>query len=315
VSREEEAAAGESRDWPRALALFAAAFSLSAARPSVLIGVPLILLLLALPTTRLPAIIMGLLAALLAFGGGPGDGLWYAERAWALLLGGWFAALSLRWPGVRVFPRAAASVIGAAAVVATVLWVGPPSGWVTLEWLVDDRIRSGVGAGLEALRAAAPEQGGLSPALVESARWVMDFQVLVFPALLGLASLASLGVAWWLHARLTDGEKPVLRPVSEFRFNDQLVWVFIAGLAILIGGWGGPWGRAGSNTVVFMGALYAVRGAAVVLFVTGGVTFFGAAMLFLGLLFIGPVMFALALFIGLGDTWVDLRERLRRQPA
>jgi hypothetical protein len=103
--------------------------------------------------------------------------------------------------------------------------------------------------------------------------------------------------------------------VTEFRFNDQLVWVFIAGLALLLIGWGGDWGRAGSNTVVFMGALYALRGAAVVLFAMGGVSFFGAAMLCLGLVFIAPVMLALALFIGLGDTWVDLRERLRRQPA
>ena len=304
----------ESRDWPRALALFGVAFSLSVIRPSVLIGVPLIALLLALPTSRLTALLLGFVAAVLAFGSGPGNGLWYAERAWAILLAGWFAALSLRWPGTRVFPRAAGSVVGAMAVVATVLWVRPGT-WVILDWLVEDRIRSGVGAGLEVLRAAAAEQGGLSPALVETVQRAMDFQAQVFPALIALASLASLGVAWWLHARLTESPGPTLDPVREFRFNDHLVWVFIAGLALLLIGWGEGWGRAGSNTVVFMGALYALRGAAVVLFVSGGLTFFGAAMLFLGMLFIAPVMLALALFIGLGDTWVDLRERLRRQPA
>jgi hypothetical protein len=312
-----KAGAGEAprgaRDWPRALALFGVAFSLSVVvRPSVLIGVPLVVLLLALPSSRLPALVLGLLAALIAFGGGPGDGLWYAERAWAILLAGWFAALSLRWPGTRVFPRAAASVMGAAAVVAAVLWVRPGA-WVILDWLVEDRIRSGVGASLEALRAAGG-QGGLTPALVEAFQRAMDFQAEVFPALLALASLASLGVAWWLHARLTESAGPALGPVSEFSFNDQLVWVFIGGLALLLVGWGEAWGRAGSNTVVFMGALYALRGMAVVLFATGGVTFFLGTVFFLGMLF-PPVILALALCIGLGDTWVDLRERLKRQPA
>ena len=122
-------------------------------------------------------------------------------------------------------------------------------------------------------------------------------------------------MAWWLHRRLTDGGVPALGPVSEFRFNDHLVWVLIAGVALLLLGWGGSWGRAGSNAVVFMGALYALRGIGVVLFATGGVSFFGAVMLFLGLLFVAPVLLALVLVIGLGDTWVDLRERLRRQPV
>ena len=311
-----EARGGEprERDWPRALALFALAFSLPVVRPSVLIGVPLIVLLLAMPTLRLPALALALLAAALAFGGGPGDGLWYAERGWAVLLGGWFAALSLRWPGTRVFPRAAASVIGAMAIVAAVLRVRPGA-WVILDWLVEDRIRTGVGAGVEALRDAASERGGLSPALLQTVQRAMDFQVEVFPALVALSSLASLGVVWWLHGRLSETPAPSLGPVSEFSFNDHLVWVFIAGIALLLLGWGDAWGRAGSNTVVFMGALYTLRGAAVVLFATGGVSLFGVTVLLFSMVFSAPVVLALALFIGLGDTWVDIRGRFRRQPA
>jgi hypothetical protein len=93
------------------------------------------------------------------------------------------------------------------------------------------------------------------------------------------------------------------------------VWVFIAGVLLLLVGWGEAWGRAGTNTLVVMSALYALRGAAVVMYVTGGLSFFGATMLLFALLFIAPVIFVLALLIGLGDTWMDLRERLRRQPA
>jgi hypothetical protein len=302
------------RDWPRALALFAVAFGLSVVRPSILVGVPLVALLLFLPTRRLSALVAGLLAALLVFSGPRIDGLWYAERGWAILVAGWFVALTLRWPRTGVFPRAAASVLGALAVVAALLAV-QPGAWAVLDWLVEDRIRSGVGAGVEAMRLIAREEGGVSPALLATVQQAVEFQSQVFPALLGLASVASLGVAWWLYLRLGDRAAAGLAPLREFRFNDHLVWVFIGGLVLLLIGWGEAWGRAGSNAVVFMGALYALRGMAVVLFAAGGLSFFGGMLLFLGLLFMAPVMVALALFIGLGDTWVDLRERLGRVAA
>src|SRR5690606_14112475 len=140
-------------------------------------------------------------------------------------------------------------------------------------------------------------------------------QAQVFPALLGLSSMAALGFAWWLHRRTTRASGPALGPVRDFRFNDHLVWVFIAGLLLLLVGWGDAQGRAGSNTLVFMGARCALRGVAVVLSVTGGLSVFGAMMLMIAMLFIAPILFALALAIGLGDTWVDIREKLRRQPV
>jgi hypothetical protein len=301
------------RDWPRALGLFAVAYGLSIVRPSVLIGLPLIALLIALPSARLPAFALGLVAALFAFAGGPGEGLWYAERAWGILLGGWFAALSLGWPGARVFPRAAGAVLGAAAIVAAVL-LTQPNTWTVLDWLVEERLRTGMGAWIEALQVMGGEQRPMNPALLTSLEQVTEFLMYVFPAWVGITSTAALGFAWWLHRRMT-GVGPSLGPVRDFRFNDHLVWVFIAGLLLLLVGWGDALGRAGSNTLVFMSAMYALRGAAVVLSVSGGLSLFGGVMLLVSILFITPVIFALALVIGLGDTWVDIRERLRRQPA
>jgi hypothetical protein len=311
---ERPSTSSSSKDWRRALGLFAVAFGLSVVRPSVLIGVPFIALLIALPNPRLPALMLGLLAALLAFGGGPGEGLWYAERAWAVLLGGWFAALTLRWPTAKLFPRAAGAVAGASVVVAAVLLVGQGT-WSVLDRLVEERIRGGVGAGIEAMQMMRGEQNPMSPALLETLQRAMEFQAQVFPALLGLSSIAALGVAWWVHRRMTNATGPALEPVGDFRFNDQLVWVFITGLVLLLVGWGEALGWAGSNTLVFMSALYALRGAAVVLSVSGGLSLFGGMMLGMSMLFIAPVIFALALVIGLGDTWVDIRDRLRRRPA
>ena len=132
----------------------------------------------------------------------------------------------------------------------------------------------------------------------------------LFPALLGLSSLAALGPAWWLYVRLAWDSDRALGPLQEFRFNDHLVWLFIAGLALLVLGLGEVGERTGTNTVVFMGALYALRGAAVVTFLTGGLSIMGSLFLLIGLLFAGPLVIGGALIIGLGDTWFDVRTRV-----
>jgi hypothetical protein len=64
-----------------------------------------------------------------------------------------------------------------------------------------------------------------------------------------------------------------------------------------------------------MGTLYALRGAAVVLFFNGGMSLLGFVLLGVGLLFAWPVIGVGALVIGLGDTWLDLRERARELVA
>ena len=133
-------------------------------------------------------------------------------------------------------------------------------------------------------------------------------QSLLFPALLALASLSALGVAWWLYAHLSRSQLPGLGSLREFRFNDQLVWVVILGLVALLGS-SGLIARFGTNAVVFMGTLYALRGLAVVLFLTGGLSLFGG-VLFVGLfVFFAPFVVVGAFVIGLGDTWLDLRAR------
>jgi hypothetical protein len=99
-----------------------------------------------------------------------------------------------------------------------------------------------------------------------------------------------------------------LGPLREFRFNDQLVWVFVLGLAAFLA-FPGILDRVGINAVVFMGALYALRGAAVLLFLKGGLSFLGGLFVFLGFLVMAPYMIVGAAFVGLGDTWFDIRAR------
>jgi hypothetical protein len=115
-------------------------------------------------------------------------------------------------------------------------------------------------------------------------------------------------LGWWAFLRLAKGDRDGVGALGDFRFPDHLVWVLILGLAILLG----PFGaleRLGANTVVFMGALYALRGVAVILFITGGVSFIGLLLLLVGFFLVAPLLLAGAFIIGVGDTWLNLRAR------
>ena len=80
--------------------------------------------------------------------------------------------------------------------------------------------------------------------------------------------------------------------------------------------WGGEGlDRAGSNAVVFMSGLYALRGAAVAAFFGAGQSLLSVVFLVLALMFVWPVVAIGALVIGLGDTWLDLRARARAKTA
>ena len=154
---------------------------------------------------------------------------------------------------------------------------------------------------------------------------VSKWGVAVFPALLALQSLAALALAWATYHRLSRARLGApLRPLKEFRFNDQMVWGLIVGLTIVLLPTLASLRGVGRNLVVFFGALYAVRGFGVLswfmapgsLGVTLSVGFIMLAapviqvFAALVLMFLG----AAALALGLGDTWADWRNRPRPTP-
>jgi uncharacterized protein YybS (DUF2232 family) len=126
-----------------------------------------------------------------------------------------------------------------------------------------------------------------------------------------LSSLAGLAVAWWVYMRIALDRDEGLLPLREFRFNDHLVWLFIIGLTLAMTPGGEGLRRAGWNAVAFMGALYALRGAAVIAFFGGGQSLFGPFMLAVAFVLVPTVVLSGAMVIGLGDTWLDLRGRAR----
>jgi hypothetical protein len=299
---------GPRRSWLRPVGLFGLTLALSVGQPLLLVLVPFAFLALILPGEGLRPVLLGLLTGLVVFLGPGSSGLWHIERGWAILVGGWFAAVTLAWPASTFLPRALAALGGAAAWTAAVLLA--VDGWERVDWLVEQRVQSGAAATLEMMRLLS---GGEVGTMQDAVQATAQLQVGLFPALLGLASIAGLGVAWWFYLRLASGSGEGLGPLRNFRFPDAMIWVLIAGgLLVLMAGWSSGWGRVGANMTVFMGALFVLRGAAVLLFLSGGIGIPGAVLLAIGFALAAPVLLAGAMVVGVGDSWVDLRARALR---
>tara|TARA_B100000959_G_C14889899_1_gene586236 strand:- start:118 stop:915 length:798 start_codon:yes stop_codon:yes gene_type:complete len=240
---------------------------------------------------------------------GPYDSMWYLERGWALLLGGCFFGLSIARPKMKTSDRALEAVFGA-LVLGTILMTLMSGAWNIVDWVISDRVRATV-----AQVIALGGSEGLAPALITALYQTADIQILIFPALTALASMSALLLSWWLFIFFSGRSEEAFGPVKDFRFNDHLIWMLVVGLFLLFTRWSEPLQRLGSNAVVFIGALCAVRGAAVIVFITGGFSFLGYAMTLLGLVIVPPVILGGAVLIGIADIYLDFRKRLEQLAA
>ena len=299
------------RGWPRAVGLLGVVLFISVIRPSVLIAIPLVVLF-GIRGIRGRSVFIVLLAMLFTTSGNR-DGIWFAERAWGLMVTGWFVALTMSVPTWGLTSRAIGAVMGSLAT--TVALLSARAGaWSALDWTISDSLVSSVASTLDALTVLWQGRP-VSPAFVTTMYQIAEYQAAVFPALIGLASVAALGVAWWVVTYETGGGDQGLGPIAVFRFNDHLVWLLIGGLLLLVTRWGDAVWRVGANAVVFMGALYAVRGAGVAVFVSRGLSLIGYGVVALGLLLFSPVVVGTAMLIGIADTWLDLRARVGETTA
>jgi hypothetical protein len=230
-----------------------------------------------------------------------------------VLIGGAFLALTMLAPAWALSSRALAAVMGAVGVAAGILALRADA-WAAIDVALADTVREGFDTVIYVMSTIGGGEG-LSPALESWLLEVAEAQAAVYPALVCLGSMAALGVAWWARTRLVGEGDQGLGPLRHFRFNDHLVWLFVAGLLLLVVQWGEALVRLGSNAVVFMGALYALRGAAVFMFVSGGLSLFGFLTFIVGLVLAAPVLFGVAMLIGIGDTWLDIRSRAGERSA
>jgi Predicted membrane protein (DUF2232) len=257
------------------------------------------------------------------------------QRGWSLLLAGAFGLVCLF--GVRrpLFVRALVAMAIALALAVVMSALGPVSGARVQEAVQQELARrntetmttlnSFIGQypdDWNALVKKVPRLDSLPAQTQVQLGLVADAGTSLYPSLLLLESLMALAIAWATYHRLGRARLgPPLAPLREFRFNDQLVWGLIVGLTIVFVPTLSAFESFGRNLLVFFGALYAVRGLAVlswflaprVLAVAAGV---GFAMLWAPFLnvvaVLGFMSLALAAFgLGLGDTWADLRRRAR----
>jgi len=260
--------------------------------------VPLALLLVALPPREPRLVAFAALLGVVAYFA-PRGPLWTVQWGWALLLGGWFIVAVLVWPGRPFFSRAVGATVAATATSAAL--IAAFGSWGELDWAISAAHRQAA----EAIAMVWP--GGVSAEGMELAATV---PARLFPSLIAVSSVAGLAVAWWGYSRLARRGRSLGRLV-EFRFPDALLWVFIGGLALLVvplDGWGS---RLGYNLVFFMGALYTLRGLAVVMaLVLGMVGTQIPVLIALGLVgvLLYPIVVAGTLLLGVTDTWLDLRS-------
>ncbi|HEY4307062.1 MAG TPA: DUF2232 domain-containing protein [Gemmatimonadaceae bacterium] len=266
---------------------------------------------------------------------GTPDAFYNLARGWSLLLAGSFGMVCLFNTTRPLFARALVA-LGVTLMLALVMSVlGPVTMSQASTTLGDElthRNREAV-AGLDSmikasgstwqdLVAKAPRLNDLPQSMTNDLTQTSRAGILVFPALLALQSLAALALAWATYHRFSRARLgPPLKPLREFRFNDQLVWGLIVGLVIMLLPNLSALSGVGKNLLVFFGALYALRGLGVLswfmapgsLGLTLGV---GLAVLLVPLLnavvALGFVMLGIAaLALGLGDTWADWRSRAR----
>lgn len=242
-------------------------------------------------------------------------------RGWVMLLVASFGAVSL-WSAATPFFVRALAAIGLAVGVAFGIALASPGGVDRVKHAVGDELTRRSGESIEALHqlSASPTWIGWaekSPSLDEVAersesqlRAVPEHAANLLPALLALQSLAALAIAWALYHRLSPIEVgPQLGPLREFRFNDQLVWGLAVGATLCLLPSFVEGKNAGLNLLLFFGALYLARGLGVMAWMSRGKVLLIVVILMAFLA--PPILGALAIALGLGDTWLDWRRRVR----
>lgn len=248
-------------------------------------------------------------------------------RSWALLLAAGFGILgvvaSRRTFLVRGLGTVAVTLLVAFSALALV-GSGPTRLGRVVSAELSDRVESTVGA-LRA-RTTTPEWESLveeNPASAQAVTQMMDavegqlrrlapLGGTLFLALLAFESLAALALAWSLYHRLARARiGPPLGKLKEFRFDDQMVWGVVAGLVMVLVPRLAGWKTFGLNLLAFFGALYGLRGLGVIVwFVVSPSWLLGLVVVTMLTALVLP-LWTIPVGLGLGDTWWNLRRRVR----
>ncbi len=233
-------------------------------------------------------------------------------RASAVLLTGAFIALTAYRPSAEL---SRALLATGAAAFALAGWTSALGiSWGAVSHGFERELWASNRAFVDQLSAAGTAGDGAG-SLLDQLSSAASVSATLLPALLVLAALAGLRLAWSWHHRLAVtplGEPPAR--FQAFAFSDQLVWLLVAGLALAVVPQAQGWRPAAQNLLALGGALYAVRGLAVFSAGSGRLSRAGCALLTLVAMFLLPFVVGGLTLLGVADTWLDFRRR-RATPA
>lgn len=243
-------------------------------------------------------------------------------RGWAVLLAASFGAVVLRSKGDRFLPQALLAIAIALAI-ALVTAAVAGGGLSEAASVFGDAIARRAEIGRMAwqqftARAEWAEFSAENPsAELLSQQVELQFAELpkaarlMIPAMLALESLAALALAWAVYHRFGRARLgPPLSPLREFTFHDAFVWGIIAGLLVIVVPMPDAAQLIGANLMVFVGALYVLRGLGVMLWFLDPGRWMQVVWAIVLVMFL-QVVAAVAFAIGVGDTWLDWRRRTR----
>jgi len=299
------------------LALLAVALLIAPVGPFPILAIPFALLLLAFRPGDLFGIAAAAVLMILVFRvvEGDADGGWYMVRGWCLIAGGLFVGLSARNRPDRLLDRSFTAVACATLFLVAAAMVRPDLGASADGWM-GERIREAATMA-HALLLADPEvsAGTIGDSIGAAIDQWARFQRDVYPALLALATMAALALGWYFAGRRDSGDRPP--PIRNFGFRDGYVWLLVAGLALLVLPLGAVAFRVGENATLFMALMFLARGGAILLWILTAATTsaWTWVLLGIGMVLAYPFVFGAALVIGIGDTWLHVREKLEERAA
>ncbi|GAC1485217.1 MAG: hypothetical protein NVS1B5_06460 [Gemmatimonadaceae bacterium] len=250
--------------------------------------------------------------------GSPGTQYDQMARGWAILLAASFGLVSL-WSSTMPFFSRGLFSVGLAAGIGFLIALSSPSGIARFQHAAGEELTRRVSITIEKVQEGmnTPEWRDVAARVPALDSWNDDSETLMraiparaaslLPALLALESLAALALGWGVLQRLSPVKiGPALSPLTEFRFNDQLVWGRAVGATLCLLPAFEEGRTAGYNLLLFFGAVYLIRGIGVLAWIARG------RYAFIIILSLIPQVFVIVTFaLGLGDTWLDIRKRVK----
>ncbi len=154
------------------------------------------------------------------------------------------------------------------------------------------------------------DSGALAGRVADITRGILT-TVDYWPAIHALFAMAGGWLAWmWYHRIASEPIGLAPKRFREFRFSDHLVWLVILSGAALLAGVGGTGRLVAGNLLMFLLALYAGRGLAVIRTALLPAPRALAVLLSITSIVLLPLAMVTATLIGLADTWLDIRRRM-----